>query len=93
MTPFIAIALLFASGSAASAPATESAATTAAVETKKPKPKKICKTDPRVTGTRIAKRVCKTEEEWNAKEDGQDLTIKGHAGNPAPVCMMCKENP
>ena len=28
------------------------------------KPKKICKTNAGVTGSRIAKRICKTADEW-----------------------------
>ena len=90
MIAHFAIALLLASSAAAT---TDSAETTSAVQTKKAKPKKICKLDPRVTGTRISKRICKTEEEWAIKEDAQDLQTKGKAGNPEPVCMMCQQDP
>ncbi len=42
----------------------------------KPKPKKICKTDSRSTGTRISRPVCKTQEDWDAKEDGQEIGLR-----------------
>lgn len=42
----------------------------------KPKPKKICKSNTRSTGTRINRPVCKTQEEWDDKEDGQDIGLR-----------------
>ena len=42
----------------------------------KPKPKKICKTEARGTGTRLSRSVCKTQEEWDAKEDGQEIGLR-----------------
>lgn len=42
----------------------------------KAKPKKICKTDARGTGTRLNRSVCKTQEEWDAKEDGQEIGLR-----------------
>lgn len=42
----------------------------------KPKPKKICKSNARSTGTRINRPVCKTQEEWDAKEDGQEIGLR-----------------
>lgn len=42
----------------------------------KPKPKKICKSNTRSTGTRINRPVCKTQEEWDAKEDGQEIGLR-----------------
>lgn len=42
----------------------------------KPKPKKICKTDTRATGTRLSRPVCKTQEEWDTKEDGQEIGLR-----------------
>lgn len=90
MTAYFAIALWLAASTGATTGTTES---TAAAQTKKNKPKKICKTDARMTGTRISKRICKTEEEWAKKEDGQDLQTKGHGGNPEPVCALCTQNP
>ena len=47
---------------------------------KKKKPKKICKNSSGVTGSRIAKRVCKTEDEWAIGEDGQDIGVKSKGG-------------
>ena len=43
---------------------------------KKKKPKKICRTDTQDTGSRIMKRVCKTEEEWQSELDGRELQNK-----------------
>lgn len=91
MIAHFAIALLLASSAAAST--TDSAQTTSTEKPKKERAKKICKTDPRTTGTRISKQVCKTEQEWAIKEDAQDLQTKGKAGNPEPVCMMCNQDP
>jgi hypothetical protein len=79
----IALALLVsASSSSAEVPSKAASANTYyaangdATEVEKKKPKKICKPDPRVTGTRIAKRICKTAEEWNVNEDGQELEVR-----------------
>ena len=47
---------------------------------KKKKPKKICKSNSGVTGSRIAKRTCKTEEEWSVGEDGQEIGVKSKGG-------------
>jgi hypothetical protein len=47
---------------------------------KKKKPKKICITSNKVTGSRIAKRICKTEEEWAVAEDGQEVGVKSKGG-------------
>lgn len=44
------------------------------------KVKKICKNSSGVTGSRIAKRVCKTEEEWAVGEDGQEIGVKSKGG-------------
>jgi hypothetical protein len=44
---------------------------------KKEKPKKICRTDTMDTGSRIAKKVCKTEEEWRKGVDDQEIRTKG----------------
>ena len=51
---------------------------------KKKKPKKICKSNSGVTGSRIAKRVCKTEEEWATTEDGQEVGAKSKGGAITP---------
>jgi hypothetical protein len=71
MTSLIALALML-SASVASGSATpasdNSEPATPETTVKKEKPKKICKSSPTAVGSRLAKRVCKTEEEW-AKED------------------------
>lgn len=73
--PFIeTFALMLLTPAAAAAPAAEAAPTTATAP--KPKAKKICKNDPRRTGTRISARICKTEEEWNSPEDGQEIGVR-----------------
>lgn len=49
-------------------------------ETAKPvKEKKICKTDPNLTGTRMRKRLCLTETEWAQKNatSANDLKTRG----------------
>jgi len=70
-----AFALMLLSPAAAPAPA-DSAPATAAAPKAKTKAKKICKNDPRRTGTRISARICKTEEEWNNLEDGQEIGVR-----------------
>ena len=42
----------------------------------KAKPKKICKTSDKITGSRIAKRTCKTEDEWADVASDQELQSK-----------------
>lgn len=67
-------ALMLLTPAAAPTPAAETAPATAAAP--KAKSKKICKNDPRRTGTRISARICKTEEEWNSPEDGQEIGVR-----------------
>lgn len=43
---------------------------------KKVKPKKICKASDKITGSRIAKRTCKTEEEWADAASDKELQVK-----------------
>jgi hypothetical protein len=79
VTKIIALALCLAlstAGTVAAADGTDTTAAPAAKPVKKEKPKRICKNDPRVTGTRISKRICKTEEEWAKKEDGQEVGVR-----------------
>lgn len=69
MTKAITLALIFAAGAtsmAVAAFATDQK--TAQHPAKKVKPKKICKSNSGVTGSRVAKRVCKTQEEWQTAE-------------------------
>lgn len=79
MVPVLAIALLFAANATAEATTTDTTEIPAAKPVKKPKAKKVCKNDTRATGTRISKQICKTEEEWAAKEDGQEIGLKSQA--------------
>ena len=74
MTVSLAILLLAAASPNISAPAdgATKAEGSASVQTKpkKPKkPKKICKSIA-VTGSRLGKRECKTQEEWDGNIDG-----------------------
>jgi hypothetical protein len=90
MTISIALAL-FASTAASAATTTETpVAPTEAmppqISEKKEKPKKICRDNVATTGSRITRRVCKTEEEWAEKEDGQEVGIKSKGGlDPDPL--------
>jgi hypothetical protein len=63
--------------SGADAATTENAQPSAkANASKKTKPKKICRTDTQDTGSRIMKRVCKTEEEWQNEASSQEIQAK-----------------
>jgi len=75
--------LLAASGTSETAPR---AADAAAQEAPKSKPKKICRTTG-LTGSRIAKKVCKTQEQWDQAESASELTVKGKAGTTMPPQM------
>lgn len=58
----VIIAALLASAQAPAEPQTTSQPATDAA--KPAKPKKICKADPALSGSRMSKRLCLTEEEW-----------------------------
>ncbi len=78
MPKALTLALIFVAGTT-SMTVTSVAAdqTTAQAPVKKAKPKKICKTSDKITGSRIAKRTCKTEEEWaEAAANEQELQVK-----------------
>ena len=75
--------LLLASGASDAAPAGDGVAAT---ETKKPKPKKICK-DINMTGSRLGKRECKTKEQWEQAEYAAELSVKGAQGTTRPPQM------
>ena len=69
MIPLLFSAFLLAtdiSGTAAS-PASDPAEQAAPV--KKVKEKKICKTDPSYTGSRMKKQICLTEAEWEHRQE------------------------
>ncbi|MEY4619761.1 MAG: hypothetical protein RIS65_933 [Pseudomonadota bacterium] len=75
--------LLAASGTSEAAPPTADAA---AQEAPKAKSKKICRTTG-LTGSRIAKKLCKTQEQWDQAESASELTVKGKAGTTMPPQM------
>ena len=65
----------------------ESSATSEPVtlaENKPKKPKKICRTLDNVTGSRLIKRVCKTQEQWDQAEYAAELSVKGAQGTTQP---------
>jgi hypothetical protein len=57
-----------------------------AQEAPKSKPKKICRTTG-LTGSRIAKKQCKTQEQWDQAESASELSVKGKAGTTMPPQM------
>lgn len=61
----LALTLLIASAAPESNTTTDQATTTPA---KPEKPKKICRNDDN-TGSRLRKKTCKTQEQWNSQED------------------------
>lgn len=81
MLAHFAIALLLAGGATTTS---DNAAAAEAAPADKPVPKKVCKIDPRATGTRIPQRICKTAEQWAKPEDGQQIQVQGRGGNPDP---------
>jgi hypothetical protein len=81
MSKSLTYALILAvSISSVSVAATASEQSATEAPAKKKKPKKICKSSSQDTGSRITKRVCKTQEEWEAGEDGQEVGIKSKGG-------------
>jgi hypothetical protein len=77
MTKSLTYALILAvslSSFSVAAMASEQSATEAPA--KKKKPKKICKSSSQDTGSRITKRVCKTQEEWDEAPSDQELQNK-----------------
>lgn len=62
-------ALLLASGPTGAPPVTNVAATPqASIPAAKPrKEKKVCRADPTETGSHMVKRVCRTQEQWDAQ--------------------------
>ena len=77
MSKAFTIALILAAGAASMAvSATAANEATEQPAAKKVKPKKICKASDKITGSRIAKRTCKTEEEWADAASDQELQTK-----------------
>jgi hypothetical protein len=83
ITTLVFSLLLAASGTSEAAPRAADAATQ---EAPKSKPKKICRTTG-LTGSRIAKKQCKTQEQWDQAESASELTVKGKAGTTMPPQM------
>ena len=71
---------------AASTTTSDSATTEQAPQTqpKPAKPKKICR-DVEMTGSRLGKRECKTQEQWDQAESAMELGQKSGRGNLAPT--------
>ncbi len=84
MISTVVLGLLLAT-STASEPAPR-AADASAPEAKKVKPKKICRSTG-LTGSRIAKKQCKTQEQWDQAEYASELSVKGKAGTTMPPQM------
>lgn len=81
MSKAFTLALILAAGAASmTVSATAADEQAAQPSAKKAKPKKICKTSDKITGSRIAKRTCKTQEEWEIGEDGQEIGVKSKGG-------------
>jgi hypothetical protein len=81
MIKSLSFALILAVGTSMVTVAAVAADTDAAAQpVKKKKAKKICKNSNGITGSRIAKRVCKTQEEWDDGEDGQEVGVKSNGG-------------
>ena len=84
MTSTIILSILLAASSTAE-PAV-SAADAAPPAVQKVKPKRICRTTG-LTGSRIAKKQCKTQEQWDQAESASELSVKGKAGTTMPPQM------
>ncbi|HKX91498.1 MAG TPA: hypothetical protein VJM15_03630 [Sphingomicrobium sp.] len=66
----VVLALLLASMTAADQAATPAPETAASAAPAPKKAKKVCKADDLTSGTRMAKRICLTEEEWAERNKG-----------------------
>ena len=84
MTSTIILSILLAASSTTE-PAV-SAADAAPPAVQKVKPKRICRTTG-LTGSRIAKKQCKTQEQWDQAESASELSVKGKAGTTLPPQM------
>ena len=70
MIPLLFSVLLLASDTSAAATSTSDPAEQAA-PAKKEKEKKICKVDPANTGSRMARKLCLTQVEWDKRSAGK----------------------
>jgi hypothetical protein len=73
---FTLVMILVAGAASMAVSATAANEATEQPAAKKAKPKKICKASDKITGSRIAKRTCKTEEEWADAASDQELQTK-----------------
>ena len=80
----ILLSVLLAASGTADAPANTADASPPTAQ--KAKPKKICRTTG-LTGSRIAKKLCKTQEQWDQAESASELSVKGKAGTTMPPQM------
>ncbi|HEY6661990.1 MAG TPA: hypothetical protein VIZ66_03610 [Sphingomicrobium sp.] len=78
MSLFVAALLVSVQAAATQSPSAQAPA----VETeKKVKQKKICKSDDLVSGSRMARRLCLTEEEWAQRNSGMSQSARaGYSG-------------
>ena len=82
MSLFVAV-LLVSAQAAADAQIAAPAAANSPADPKKKK-KKICKADDATSGTRMAKRVCLTEEEWAQRAHGMSDSARSGFSGQAP---------
>ena len=77
MSVFIAVLLVSAQAPAIIQPAPSAAVT----EAPRAKQKKICKSDDLVSGSRMARRICLTEDEWAKRNSGMTESARsGYSG-------------
>jgi hypothetical protein len=75
----LALSLILAATAPASADervSTDQPSKAGKADAKPVKPKKICRSDTQDTGSRITRKVCKTQEQWEAAVDGQEVQSK-----------------
>jgi len=73
MSVFVAVLLVSAQATAAQQPPAQSQSAT---EAPKQKAKKICKLDDLTSGSRMAKRICLTEDEWAQRNQGMTQSAR-----------------
>lgn len=92
MTLSFALLLLASASSNSTVPAEVTTVKPTTVAAAKPaKPKKICKSIA-VTGSRLGKRECKTQEQWEQGESAMELGQKSGRGNLAPANPLGKQS-
>lgn len=77
MSVFIAVLL----ASAQTPTTTQPAPVAPATEAPKAKQKKVCKSDDLISGSRMARRICLTEDEWAKRDSGMTQSARsGYSG-------------